>query len=57
MKQKTIDRIFDYALCYLNANWDEWIEEDLGISHENFIKLIERFQKENISIDKSASDL
>jgi hypothetical protein len=54
MKNKdTMNRVIDYALCYLNSNWDEWIEEDLGISHENFVKLIEKFQKENIFIDKS----
>lgn len=57
MKQDTINRVIDYALCYLNSNWDDWVEDDLGITHEKFVKLIERFQKENISIDKPAHNL
>lgn len=51
MKNDTTNRAIDYALCYLNSNWDDWVEEDLGISHEKFVKLIEKFQKENIHID------
>lgn len=46
MKTKTIDRIIDYSLCYLMANWDDHIEDDLGISYENFIKMIQNWQKE-----------
>lgn len=57
MKNDTINRVIDYALCYLNSNWDDWVEEDLGISNENFVKLIEKFQEENISIDKSIPKL
>lgn len=57
MKNDTINRVIDYALCYLNSNWDDWVEEDLGISNENFVKLIEKFQKENIPIDKSIPKL
>lgn len=53
MKNDTMNRVIDYALCYLNSNWDDWVEEDLGISHENFVKLIKKFQDENIPIDKS----
>lgn len=49
----TLNRIIDYALCYLAANWDDNNEDDLGISYENFQKYIERFQKENFSIDLS----
>lgn len=57
MKNDTMNRVIDYALCYLNSNWDDWVEEDLGISNEVFVKLIEKFQKENISIDKSVPKL
>lgn len=57
MKNDTVNRVIDYALCYLNSNWDDWVEEDLGISHENFVQLIEKFQKENIPIDKSIPKL
>lgn len=57
MKQELLNRVIDYALCYLNSNWDDWVEEDLGISHENFQKIIKRFQDENISIDKSIPKL
>lgn len=53
MKQDTLNRVIDYALCHLNSNWDDWIEEDLGISNENFVKLIKKFQDDNIPIDKS----
>lgn len=42
---KTIDRLIDYALCYLNANWDENIEDDLGISYEVFEKLLQQHKK------------
>jgi len=52
-KNDTLNRIIDYALCYVNCNWDDHIEDDLGISYENFQKYIERFQKENFSIDFS----
>ena len=58
MKNKdTLNRVIDYALCYLNSNWDDWIEEDLGISNENFVKLIKKFQDENIPIDKTTPKL
>jgi hypothetical protein len=53
MKKDTLNRVIDYALCYLNSNWDDNIEHDMGISHENFVKLIKRFQEENISFDKT----
>lgn len=52
-KNDTTNRVIDYALCYLNCNWDDFIEDDLGISNENFQKIIEKFQKENFSIDFS----
>jgi beta-lactamase class D len=53
----TLNRVIDYALCHLNSNWDDWIEEDLGISNENFVKLIKKFQDENIPIDKAIPKL
>ncbi len=40
-----MDRVIDYALCYLNSNWDDWIEEDLGLTNEQFQKIITKFQK------------
>ena len=44
-KYQLMNRVIDYALCHLNSNWDDWIEDDLGISNEQFQKLIEFFQK------------
>lgn len=41
-----MNKVIEYALCYLNSNWDEWIEEDLGMSQEHFISLLKKFQKE-----------
>ena len=52
MNQKTIDRILDYALCYLNANWDDFIEDDLGITQEKFNQFIQKFQNEKLEFDK-----
>jgi len=40
-----MNRVIDYSLCYLNSNWDEGVEEDLGLSNEQFQKIIEQFQK------------
>lgn len=58
MKNKdTLNRVIDYALCYLNSNWDDWIEDDLGISHENFVKLIKNFQDEKKTFDKDGVEL
>lgn len=49
IKPVTIDsskaaRIIDYALCFLNANWDENIEESLDYSYEEFDTFIRNFQ-------------
>ena len=44
-KNDLMNRAIDYALCYVASNWDEWVEEDLGISYEQYQKIIERFQK------------
>ena len=57
MKNDTMNRVIEYALCYLNSNWDDWVEEDLGISNENFVKLLKRFQDENIPIDLSNKNM
>jgi hypothetical protein len=43
--KQAMDRVIDYALCYLNSNWDDWIEEDLGLTNEQFQKIITKFQK------------
>lgn len=43
-----MNRVIEYALCYLNSNWDDWIEDDLGISYEKYVNLLKKFQKENI---------
>jgi len=52
MKLKTTDRVIDYALCFLLANWDDNIEDDLGISYDNFAKIIDRWQRE-VEIEKT----
>jgi hypothetical protein len=44
-KNELLNRVIDYALCYVNSNWDEFIADDLGISNEQFEILIKRFQK------------
>jgi len=44
-KNQLMNRVIDYALCYLNSNWDDSVEEDLGLSNEQFQKIIEQFQK------------
>jgi hypothetical protein len=46
MKLKTTDRVIDYALCFLLANWDDNVEDDLGITYDNFAKIIDKWQKE-----------
>lgn len=45
-------RILDYALCFLNANWDETAEEDLNITEEQFQTFILKWQEKN-PIDNS----
>ena len=44
-KNELVNRAIDYALCYVASNWDEWVEEDLGITYKQFQKIIEQFQK------------
>lgn len=44
-KNNLTDRVIDYALCYLNSNWDDWVQEDLGITNEQLQQIIERYQK------------
>lgn len=39
------NRIIDYALCFLAANWAEDTEDDLGISQEKLHELIQRIQQ------------
>lgn len=41
------NRIIDYALRFLDANWGEDIEDDLGITNEKLIEIINRI-KSNI---------
>lgn len=40
-----MNRAIDYALCYVASNWDEGVEEDLGITYEQYKKIVEQFQK------------
>jgi len=44
-KHQLMNCVIDYALCYVASNWDEWVEEDLGITYEQYQKIIEKFQK------------
>jgi hypothetical protein len=39
------NRIIDYALCFLAANWAEDTEDDLGISQEKLHDVILKIQK------------
>lgn len=50
--QSTTDRIVYYALFHLDLHWDDVIEDDLGISHENYKKIIRAYLEEKIFIDK-----
>ena len=46
MKQNQLmNRVIDYALCYLNSNWDEFVEDDLGISNNSLKILLKSFKK------------
>lgn len=49
-----MNRVIDYSLCYLNSNWDDWVEEELGLSNDQFQKLIEQFQK---SLDEQTANV
>ena len=40
-----MNKVIEYALNYLKVNWDEWIEDDLGMSQEHFEMLLRKFQK------------
>jgi len=41
---KKLNFVIDYALCYLHAAWDEFVQEDLDMEYEDFIELINKFQ-------------
>lgn len=41
---KKLNFVIDYALCYLHAAWDDYIQEDLDMEYEEFIELINKFQ-------------
>ena len=46
------NRIIDYALCFLAANWAEDIEDDLGISYEKLHEIIHKIQQ-NLTLNNS----
>lgn len=37
---KNQERVIGYALCFLLANYDEEIEQDLGLDYEEIEKII-----------------
>jgi hypothetical protein len=41
---KKLNFVIDYALCYLHAAWDDYIQEDLNMEYGEFIELINKFQ-------------
>jgi hypothetical protein len=41
---KKLNFVIDYALCYLFASWDDYIQEDLNMEYKEFVKLINKFQ-------------
>jgi hypothetical protein len=48
---KKLNFVIDYALNFLHAHWEDlsdydFIEEDLGMTHEEFIKVMDQFQKD-----------
>jgi hypothetical protein len=46
---KKLNFVIDYALNFLHAHWEvsdyDFLEEDLGMTHEEFIKVMDQFQK------------
>jgi hypothetical protein len=40
-----MNKVIEYALNYLKVNWDEFIEDDLGMGKEHFEMLLRKFQK------------
>ena len=51
---KKLNFVIDYALCYLHAAWcqheNTFIQEDLNMEYEEFIKIINKFQGNKIKI-------
>ena len=41
---KKLNFVIDYALCYLFASWDDYIQEDLNMEYKDFVKIINKFQ-------------
>jgi hypothetical protein len=41
---KKAARIIDYALCFLNANWDDDVREGLDYPYEEFEAFVRNFQ-------------
>lgn len=47
---KKLNFVIDYALCYLFAAWDDYIQEDLNMEYEEFVKIINKFQGNRIKV-------
>ena len=45
MKNDKFARIVDYSLCFLNANFDDDIQEDLDLSQDELIEAIPKINK------------
>ncbi len=48
---KKLNFVIDYALNFLHAHWEDlsdydFLEEDLGMTHEEFIKVMDQVQKQ-----------
>ena len=44
LSDKKLNFVIDYALCYLFASWDDYIQEDLNMEYKEFVKLINKFK-------------
>ena len=50
LSDKKLNFVIDYALCYLFAAWDDYIQEDLNMEYEEFVKIISKFQGNRIKV-------
>jgi hypothetical protein len=52
LSNKKLNFVIDYALCYLFASWDDHIEADLGMSYEEFVKVLGKYHNNKIKVEQ-----
>jgi hypothetical protein len=55
ISNKKLNFVVDYSLHFLHAHWENlsdyyFLEQDLGMTHNDFIKVMDQFQKKKIKI-------